>query len=86
MQVTVTGTEYAVQVTSAWLEVLEPVVDIDIQKEEIIPNDVIVYTKRTFPIGSSKLTLSIIERGKPPNLQLTFINVRPKHWLRMINL
>ncbi|MDR7238530.1 hypothetical protein [Neobacillus drentensis] len=68
MQITVTGAEYPGQVTSAWLEGLEPRVCIDIQKEGIIRNDVIVYTKRTFPVGINELIQLIIKRSKPPNL------------------
>ncbi|WP_066250062.1 hypothetical protein [Neobacillus drentensis] len=68
MQITVTGAEYLGQVTSAWLEELEPRVCIDIQKEENIRNDVTVYTKRTFPVGINELIQLIIKRSKPPNL------------------
>ena len=73
MQITITGAEYPGQVTSAWLEELERLVSISIQKEEIIQNDVIIYTKRTFPVGINELIQPLIKRSKPPNLQLSFI-------------
>jgi hypothetical protein len=70
MQITVTGAEYAGQIISAWLEEVEPRVSIDIQIEAITQNDVIIYKKRTFPVGINDLFQPIIERSKPPNLPL----------------
>ncbi|NHC40334.1 hypothetical protein G6549_10155 [Bacillus sp. MM2020_1] len=73
MQITVPGAEYAVQIISAWLEELEPLVSISIQKEKMIQNDVINYAKRTFPVSINELIQPLIKRSKPPNLQLSFI-------------
>lgn len=71
MQITVTGAEYAGLVTSAWLEELGHWVTwSDIHKEEIIQNNVIECTKRTIPVGMNDLIQPIIERSKPPNLQV----------------
>jgi UDP-glucose 6-dehydrogenase len=71
MQITAAGVEHAGLVTSAWIKELGQMVTwIDIQKEEIIQNDVIVCSKATLPVCTNDLIQPIIERSKPPNLHL----------------
>lgn len=71
MQITTAGVENAGLVTCAWIEELGQMLTwIDIQKEEIIQNDVMVCSKATLPVCTNNLIQPLIERSKPPNLHL----------------